>query len=63
MTKNRLLQNHWTNFNKTWYKAFWVKGIQVFASEGPHPFPSGDKFEIVKYFDKILKKFTPEPLG
>ena len=24
-----LLQNHWANFNQTWHKAFWMKGIQV----------------------------------
>ena len=30
-----LLQNHWVNFNQTWHKHLWVKGIQVYSNEGP----------------------------
>ena len=26
----------------------WVKGIQVCSNERPHPFPSGDNYELAK---------------
>ena len=48
----------------------WVKKIQFYTNEGPHPFSRGDNFEIAentltkfkKYIDKILKS-SPEPLN
>jgi hypothetical protein len=46
--KNLLLQNHWTNFNKTWQNHPWVKGIQVCSKEGDIPSPRGDNSERVK---------------
>ena len=34
-----------------------VKGIQVYSNEGSHPFPRGDKYEIVKIHWLNLKIF------
>ena len=66
--KNLLLQNHWTNFNKTWHNASLGEGpgIQDCSTEGLRPFPRGDNNEIAKIHcrRRILKIFyTPEPLG
>ena len=61
--KNRLLQNHFANFNQAWQKqkVFWMKGIHVCIKKN-HPFPRGDNYEIGKTFDidkidTILKNF------
>ena len=52
-----LLQNHWTNFNETWYKAslddrdsilLLVEEYSSLLNEGPGPFPMGDNSEIAK---------------
>ena len=52
-----LLQNYFTNFNKTWYNASLVKGIQVCSNEGPRPSPRGNYLEIAKiHWRKILGK-------
>ena len=48
--------NCWPNFNQTWYKHSWVKGIQVCSDEGSHSFPRGDNNKIAK---NTLTKFGP----
>ena len=42
-----LLQNHWA-YTKLGTMHPWIKGIQGYSNEGPHPFPGGDNYEIVK---------------
>ena len=40
----------------------WVKGIQVFTNEGPHPFPREDNYEIAKIHGWNFKKSaSPQP--
>ena len=41
----------------------WVKGIQVCTNKGPHLFPRGDNYEISKIHCRLLKSYSPEPLG
>ena len=41
----------------------WVKGIQVCAKEGLHPFPRGDNHEIGKIHWQILKIFFSRTSG
>ena len=53
-----LFQTHWANFNETWHKAFWVKGIKVYLNEGPRPFPRGDNYKIAKIHWRNLKIFS-----
>ena len=53
--KNRLLKDHMANFKQTF---LWIKGIQFFLNEGPHPFQRENDNNIVKH----LKSSSPEPL-
>ena len=56
-TFNNLLQ-------QTWHKAslyVGIQGIQVCSNEGPHPFPSGDNYEIANMHWR--KSSCPESQG
>ena len=33
-----LFKNYWCNFNLSWNKAFWAKGVQINQNNGPHLF-------------------------
>ena len=41
----------------------WVKWIQVCSKEGPHPFPRGDNYEIVKIHYRNLKILVSKTTG
>ena len=44
----------------------WVKGIKNSSNEGPHPFPKGENYELVKINWRNLKFFfsrTTEPIS
>jgi hypothetical protein len=45
---NRLLKNHWTNFNQTWNKSSLGNGIQVSSNEGDCCSRRGGKRKRVK---------------
>jgi hypothetical protein len=46
--KNHLLQNHWANFNQTWYRSSLVGRFQVCSNEGDNPSPRGDNSKRVE---------------
>ena len=59
----RLLHNHWANFDQTYHKAFLGGGDSNLFKWGPRPFPMGDNSEIVKLYWKYLKIFFSRTTG
>ena len=45
-----LHQNHWANPTKHGTKHPWVKGIQVYLDEKPHPFQKRNNSKIAKIY-------------
>jgi hypothetical protein len=47
--KNLFFQNHWANFNQTWYTSFLEREDSGFLKKrGDSPSPRGDNSESVK---------------
>ena len=56
-----LLQDQYTNFNRTWHKASFGKGIQICSNKGSCPYPRGVNNEIAKIHLGSLNKNLPYP--
>ena len=57
-----LLQNHWTNFNQTWYKPFLGEGDSS-SIKGPCPFSRRENDKRVKIYWQNLKIFFSRTTG
>ena len=70
-----IVKIHWRNLKIFFYRTTgpistklntkhpWVKGIQVCSNEGPHLFPRGHNYEIVKIHWRNLKIFFSRTTG